>query len=72
MSVMFPYRRTTAAAVGLLVIDAPLLIAVAVLGWRYGYGRTWNTVMEYRLQHPWTFLPSLAMAGWVVRKWWRR
>jgi len=69
---MLPYRRTTAAAVGLIIIDVPLLLAVAALGWRYGYSRTWNTVMEYRLEHPWTFLPSVATTVWEVRRWWRR
>jgi hypothetical protein len=66
---MLPHKTTTTVALGLLLIDLPVLLAVAVVGWRYGYARTWTTVMDYRLRHPWTFLPSLAMTVWLVRRW---
>jgi len=67
--VMLPHRKTTTVALGLLLIDLPALLAIAVVGWKYGYARTWNVATEYRLQHPWTFLPSLAMTVIFVRRW---
>jgi type III secretory pathway component EscS len=69
MSVMIPHKKTTALIVGLLLVDLPVLLAVAVVGWRYGYARTWTTVMDYRMQHPLTLLPSLAMTVFLIRKW---
>jgi hypothetical protein len=72
MSVMLPYRRTHTVAVGLILVDLPVVIAIAAVGWKYGYAKTWNVVVDFRMQHPWTFLPSLALTVMLVRRWWRQ
>ena len=69
LSTMLPYKKTTTAVVCLLLIDLPFFLAVAVIGWKYGYARTWRVATEYRTSHPWTFIPSIAMTVFLVRRW---
>lgn len=71
MSVMFPHRRSHSLLLGLLLIDIPVFAAVAVVGWKYGYRHTYWTISDWRLAHPWTFLPSLVLLCWLGRKWWK-
>ena len=71
MSTMLPYKRSTTVLVGLLLIDLPVFLAVAVFGVVYGFKDTYWTILDWRLAHPWSLLPSLILAVWLVRKWWR-
>lgn len=53
----------------LLVVDAPVLLATLVAGSVYGYANTFHAVSDFRTDHWWTFLPSVAVAIVVVRRW---
>lgn len=66
---MFPYRRSSTVVLGLLLIDLPVLIAVAVAGAFYGYARTYEAVTAWRLQHPWSLIPSVVLAVVLVVRW---
>jgi hypothetical protein len=45
----------------LLLIDLPVLAAVAVAGTVYGYADTLTAVMAYREHNLWTWLPPLVL-----------
>lgn len=53
----------------IVLVDLPILLAVAIVGWFYGYADTYNTVMDYRMEHLWTFVPSLVVVFFLVRRW---
>ena len=71
MSVMLPHRRSHTFLLGLLLIDLPVLVAVAVLGTVYGFKNTYWTISDWRMAHPWSLIPSLLLAIWLIRKWWK-
>jgi hypothetical protein len=52
----------------LLVIDLPVLAAVAIAGTVYGYADTLTAVMAYREHNLWTWLPSLLLLLALVRR----
>lgn len=56
---------------GLVLIDAPVLVAVAVAGSLYGFVHTYEAVSAWRLAHPWSFAPSVLLAVLIARRWWR-
>lgn len=53
----------------IVLVDVPILLAVAIIGSFYGYANTYNTVMDYRTEHLWTFIPSLVLVFFLVRRW---
>ena len=65
---MLPHRKTHTLALGLLAIDLPILVAVAVAGAWYGFTDVSTAVMDWRLAHPVSFLPSALLLVWIVRK----
>jgi len=65
MSVM---RRSHLPVLGLILIDLPVLLAVAVVGWFYGYQHTYWTIADWRLEHQWTLLPSLILTVVLILK----
>ena len=71
MSVMLPHKKSSTFLLGLLLIDLPFLIIVAALGVVYGFKDTYWTISDWRLAHPWSLIPSLLLAVWLARKWWR-
>jgi len=51
---------------------AAKLIAAAcafVAGAFYGYQHTFDVVMEWRMAHPLSLVPSVALAVWLVVRW---
>jgi hypothetical protein len=71
MSVMLPHRRSHTFLLGLLLIDLPVFVAVAALGTIYGFKNTYWTISDWRMAHPWSLIPSLLLAIWLIRKWWK-
>jgi len=71
MSVMLPHKKSSTFLLGLLLIDLPFLIIVAALGVVYGFKDTYWTITDWRMQHPWSLIPSLLLAVWLLRKWWK-
>ena len=71
MSVMLPHKKSTTVLVGLLLIDLPVFLAVLTVGWFYGFQRTYWTISDWRLAHPWSLIPSVLLAAWLCRRWWR-
>ena len=71
MSVMLPHKKSTAVIVGLLLIDLPVFLAVLVVGWFYGFQHTYWAVSDWRMQHPWSLIPSFLLLVWLIRKWWK-
>ena len=66
---LWPYRLPSRLLVGLLLIDLPAIVAVLIVGSRHGYVATYNSTMDWRMQHPWSLLPSLVIACWLVVRW---
>ena len=66
---MFPSRRSHTFLVGLILVDLPVLAAVAVVGAFAGYRHTYTVVTDWRLAHPWSLLPSVMLAGWLAWRW---
>jgi len=66
---LFPYRTSHMFLVGLILIDLPIILAVAVIGWQHGYVNTYESIMDWRTSHPWSFIPSLALLVVLVRRW---
>ena len=55
---------------GIVLVDIPALLAVAILGSVYGFRDVASGYLEWREAHPWTLVGSLGLvAGFVV---WRR
>ena len=71
MSTLMPHKKSTTVLVGLLLIDLPVFLAVLTVGWFYGFQRTYWTISDWRLAHPWSLLPSLILAVWLARRWWK-
>jgi hypothetical protein len=71
LSTLLPHRRSHLFLLGLLLVDLPVLAAVALAGHWYGYRDTYDGVMDWRLAHPWSLLPSLVLSVWLLRRWWR-
>ena len=71
MSVMLPHKKSSTFLLGLLLIDLPFLIIVAALGVVYGFKDTYWTITDWRIEHPWSLIPSLLLAVWLLRKWWK-
>jgi hypothetical protein len=69
MSVMLPHKKSTTFLLGLLLIDLPVFAAVAVLGVVYGFKNTYWTISDWRMEHPWSLIPSVILAAWLIRKW---
>lgn len=67
-----PRSRFGLTLVGLLLVDLPVLLAVFVCGFFFGFSHTYETVADWRMAHPWSLLPSLVLAVVLVRRWWRR
>lgn len=55
--------------IGLVVVDLPVLLAVLAVGSVYGYAHTYEAVTAWRMQHPWSLLPSLVALALIVRRW---
>jgi len=66
---LFPYRTSHMFLLGLILIDLPIILAVAVIGWQHGYVNTYESIMDWRTSHPWSFIPSLALLVVLVRRW---
>jgi len=66
---LFPYRTSHMFLLGLILIDLPIILAVAVIGWQHGYVNTYEGIMDWRTSHPWSFIPSLALLVVLVRRW---
>jgi type III secretory pathway component EscS len=71
MNVMLPHHKSHVFLLGLFLIDLPVLIAVVVVGFFYGFIHTYNEVMEWRLAHLWSMIPSVVLSLWLIRKWWK-
>ena len=69
MSVLLPHRRTHLVVLGLVLIDLPAFAAVAVAGYWYGWVDTYEALTAWRLEHPWSLLPSLLLAVLLIRRW---
>jgi hypothetical protein len=68
VNVMWTHKKSTAFLLGLLLIDLPVLIVVIRFGVVYGFGNTYGTISEWRLEHPWSMVPSVMLAAWLIRK----
>jgi uncharacterized membrane protein len=68
-SSMFPHRRKTTFLVGLVLVDLPVLITVAIAGWFYGYQHTYTVIEDWRMAHPITFAPSLVLLVVLAVRW---
>lgn len=64
-----PYRRSHLAFLGLFLIDLPAILAVLIIGHQRGYIATYEDISAWRLDHPWSLLPSLLLAVWLVVRW---
>lgn len=64
-----PYNRSVTFLVGLFLVDLPVLVAVAVVGWFYGYVHTYEAVADWRMAHPWSFVPSLLLLTALIVRW---
>ena len=71
MSVMHPHRPSHRFVLAMLLVDLPVLVAIGIVGFFNGYLATYHGVMEWRLSHPWSLLPSLVLAIVLVRRWHR-
>ena len=71
MSVMLPHRRSYTFLLLLLLVDLPVFIAAAVLGTVYGFRNTYWTISNWRIGHPWSFIPSLLLVVYLIHKWWK-
>ena len=71
MNVMLPHHKSQVVLLGLFLIDLPVLIAIVVVGCFYGFVHTCSVVMDYRIEHLWTMIPSLLLAFWLARRWWK-
>lgn len=66
-----PYRRSHLALLGLLLIDLPVLLTVAVVGYRNGYVTTYENMSAWRMQHPLSLVPSAAALAFLAARWFR-
>lgn len=66
-----PSTRVGLFVATLLLIDVPVFVGVLVCGFIFGFTETYEAVMEWRLQHPWSLVPSVVVAGWIVWRWCR-
>jgi len=66
---MHPHRPSHTFIVGLIVLDLPVLLAIAVVGAWLGYHHTYDAVTDWRLDHPWSLIPSAALAVWLLIRW---
>ena len=64
-----PYKDSHLALLGLLLVDLPVILAVAVIGHKHGYMNTYEDVSAWRLEHPWSLTPTVALAAWLVVRW---
>jgi hypothetical protein len=69
MASLFPHRRTHTVAFGLVLVDLPVILAVAAVGWHYGYIDTYWAIADWRVDHPWSMIPSLALAVVLLVRW---
>lgn len=69
MSVLFPHRQSSTIVVGLILIDLPILVAVLVVGFFNGFGKTYTEINDWRLAHPWSFIPSIIAVVVLLIKW---
>lgn len=58
-------KRTFA---GLILIDLPFLITIAVVGSNYGYRNTYTVFSDWRLQHPWSFAPAVLLIVVLIQR----
>lgn len=54
---------------GLVLVDVPVLAAVAVAGSLYGFVHTYEAVSAWRIAHPWSFAPSVLLAALLAVRW---
>ena len=71
MSVMLPHRRSFSLLLGLLLVDLPVLTLALVAGVRFGFRDSFWAISDWRFAHPWSFVPTVALAAVLVRRWWR-
>ena len=71
MNVMLPHHKSHVFLLGLLLIDFPVVVAIAVLGLFFGFAHVYNDVMDWRMQHLWSMIPSVLLAVWLGRRWWK-
>jgi len=71
MNVMLPHHKSHLFLLGLFLVDLPVLVAIVVVGLFYGFVHTYTEVMDYRIEHLWTMVPSLLLAFWLCRRWWK-
>ena len=65
---MIPLPRTRSGqfVLGVVLIDLPALAVALAFGFAHGFARSYNDVTEWRLQHPWSMVPSVALAALLV------
>ena len=66
-----PSSRVGLFAITLVLIDLPVLLGVLVCGLVFGFSDTYEMVTVWRIQHPWSLLPSVLVAVVLVRRWCR-
>lgn len=66
-----PSSRLGLFVIGLILVDLPVLLAVLVVGLVFGFSHTYEVVTEWRVEHPWSLIPSLVAAGAIVWRWGR-
>lgn len=72
MSSFLPHRRSTRFVLGLVLVDLPVLVAAVVCGIWLGFGHTISAVMEWRVEHPWSLIPTAVVFGLLVYRLERR
>lgn len=66
MSSFLPHRRTHRFLFAVLLVDLPVLAFAAAAGAIVGYGRVWYWIGDWRMQHPWTFVPTALLVALIL------
>lgn len=72
MSQLLLYRRTNRILLAILLVDLPVLAAAAIAGAVVGYDRVWYWIGDWRMQHPWSLIPTAALVLIIVVRMERR
>jgi len=71
VSSLIPYRRSHRALLALVLVDLPVIVAALIAGVWFGFADTYSAITEFRLDHPWSFAPTLAILAFLAVRWWR-
>ena len=58
--------------IGLILIDVPVLLGIMVASLVFGAGDTFETVAQWRADHPWTYAPSFVALAVLALRWRKR